>query len=145
VEHRDLVTGQNLAFEQRLRPGVAPTPELPRLRTLPGVGWVLAVGLGLEIGASARFPRAAPRAASAGTTPRVHASGGRIRSGPLRGTSTVTSSGPASKRRAPSASIARSGRTGTSVVSLRASSSGRATRRRSGPSRATWPRPASGS
>jgi transposase len=79
------VTGQILAFEQRLRTVFAPTPELQFLRTLPGVGWALAVGLGLEIGDIARFPSAAHLAAYAGTTPRVHASGGRTRSGPLRG------------------------------------------------------------
>ena len=81
----DLVTGQILAFEQRLRTVVAPMPELQFLRTLPGVGWVLAVGLGLEIGDIARFPNAAHLAAYAGTTPRVHASGGRTRYGQLRG------------------------------------------------------------
>ena len=85
LEPLDLVTGQILGFEHRLRTVVAPTPELQFLRTLPGVGWVLAVGLGLEIGDIARFPSAAPRAASAGTTPRGHASGGRIRYGQLRG------------------------------------------------------------
>ena len=63
----------------------APTPELQLLRTLPGVGWVLAVVLWLEIGDIARFPSAAHLAAYAGTTPRVHASGGRIRYGQLRG------------------------------------------------------------
>lgn len=84
-DHLDLGTGQILGCAQRLRPVVAPTPERQVLRTRPGVGWVLAVGLGCESGDSARFPRAAHRAADAGTTPRVHASGGRTRSGPLRG------------------------------------------------------------
>jgi transposase len=85
VAQRDLVTGQILAFEPRLRTVFAPTPELQLLRTLPGVGWVLAVVLWLEIGDIARFPSAAPRAASAGTTPRGPASGGRLHSGQLRG------------------------------------------------------------
>lgn len=85
VEQLDLVTGQILAFEQRLRTVFAPTPELQLLRTLPGVGWVLAVVIWLEIGDIARLPSAAHLAAYAGTTPRVHASGGRIRYGQLRG------------------------------------------------------------
>ena len=85
LEQLDLVTGQILGFEQRLRPACAPTPELQFLRTLPGVGWGLAVGLGRASGDLARFPSAAHLAAYAGTTPRVHASGGRTRYGPLRG------------------------------------------------------------
>jgi transposase len=84
VEQLDLVTGQILAFEERLRTVFAPTPELQLLRTLPGVGWILAVVIWLEIGDIARFPSAAHLAAYAGTTPRVHASGGRIRYGSLR-------------------------------------------------------------
>ena len=85
LEQLDLVTGQILAFEHRLRTVFAPTPELQLLRSLPGVGWVLAVVIWLEIGDIARFPSAAHLAAYAGTTPRVHASGGRIHYGPLRG------------------------------------------------------------
>jgi transposase len=84
VEQLDLVTGQILAFEERLRTVFAPTPELQLLRTLPGVGWILAVVIWLELGDIARFPSAAHLAAYAGTTPRVHASGGRIRYGALR-------------------------------------------------------------
>lgn len=85
LEQLEVVTAQILAFEPRLRTVFAPTPERQFLRTLPGVGWVLAVVLGLEIGDIARFPSAAHLAAYAGTTPRVHASGGRIRYGQLRG------------------------------------------------------------
>jgi transposase len=84
LEQLEVVTTQILGFEQRLRAVFAPTPALQLLRTRPGVGWVLAVVLGLEIGDSARFPSAAHLAASAGTRPRVHASGGRIHSGSLR-------------------------------------------------------------
>jgi hypothetical protein len=45
---------------------------------------VLAVVIWLEVGDVARFPSAAHLAAYAGTTPRVHASGGRIPYGSLR-------------------------------------------------------------
>ena len=85
LEQLDVVTVQIQGFEQRLRAVFAPTPELQLLRTLPGVGWVLAVVIWLEIGDIAHFPSAAHLAAYAGTTPRVHASGGRIHYGQLRG------------------------------------------------------------
>ena len=84
LEQLEVVTAQILAFEQRLRTVFAPTPELQFLRTLPGVGWVLAVVIWREIGDIARFPSAAHLAAYAGTTPRVHASGGRLHYGSLR-------------------------------------------------------------
>jgi len=85
LEQRDVVSAQIEGFEQRLRAVFAPTPKLQLLRTLPGVGWVLAVVILLEIGDIRRFPSAAQLAAYAGTTPRVHASGGRTHYGPLRG------------------------------------------------------------
>lgn len=85
LEQLDVVSAQVEGFEPRRRAVFAPTPELQLLRTLPGVGWVLAVVLRLEIGDIRRFPRAAQLAAYAGTTPRVHASGGRPHYGPSRG------------------------------------------------------------
>ena len=84
LEQLDVVTAQILGFEQRLRAVFAPTPELQLLLSLPGVGWVLAVVILLEIGDIRRFPSAAHLAAYAGTTPRVHASGGRTHYGQLR-------------------------------------------------------------
>ncbi len=84
LEQLEVVTAQILGFEHRLCTVFAPTPELQLLRTLPGVGWVLAVVLWLEIGDIARFPSAAHLAAYAGTTPRVHASGGHTHYGSLR-------------------------------------------------------------
>ena len=61
-----------------------PTPTVQLLLTLPGVGLILAVVIALEVGSSARFPTAEKLAAYAGTTPRVHAGGGRTRFGPSR-------------------------------------------------------------
>jgi transposase len=84
LEQLDVVSAQIEGFEQRVRAVFAPTLELQLLRTLPGVGWVLAVVILLEIGDIARFPSAAQLAAYAGTTPRVHASGGRTHYGQLR-------------------------------------------------------------
>jgi transposase len=72
------------AFEARLREVFAPTAEITRLRTLPGVGLVLAVVIAVEVGDVTRFASAEKLAAYAGTTPRVHARGGRVRYGALR-------------------------------------------------------------
>ncbi len=71
-------------FEMRMRTVFARTPEVTRLMTLPGVGFILAVVIALEVGDVRRFPRAEQLAAYAGTTPRVHASGGKTRYGSLR-------------------------------------------------------------
>ena len=57
---------------------------MQRLLSLPGVGVILAATIALEIGEVARFPSAAQLASYAGTTPRVEASGGRVRYGRLR-------------------------------------------------------------
>jgi transposase len=84
LEQLDVVTTQIQGFERRLRAVCAPTPELELLQTLPGIGWVLAVVIWLEVGDIGRFPSAAHLAAYSGTTPRVHASGGHIHYGPLR-------------------------------------------------------------
>ena len=54
------------------------------LRTLPGVGEILAVIIWLEVGDVSRFPRADNLATNAGTTPRFHDSGTKRRLGPVR-------------------------------------------------------------
>ena len=59
-------------------------PAIQRLLTLPGVGLTLAVVIALEVGNIERFATADKLAAYAGTTPRVHASGGKTRFGPSR-------------------------------------------------------------
>jgi transposase len=71
-------------FEQRMRTVFGVTPEIALLMTLPGVGPILAVVIALEVGDVARFATAEKLAAYAGTTPRVHASGGKTRFGRLR-------------------------------------------------------------
>jgi transposase len=71
-------------FEQRLQGLVEVTPEMQRLMSLPGVGVILAATMQLEIGDIGRFPSAEHLAAYAGTTPRVHASGGHTRYGRTR-------------------------------------------------------------
>lgn len=71
-------------FEQRLEELVKITPEMQRLQTMPGVGVILAATIWLEIGEIGRFLSAERLASYAGTTPRVHASGGRVRYGRTR-------------------------------------------------------------
>src|SRR5437899_11850077 len=57
---------------------------MERLMTLPGIAEILAATIALEIGDIGRFPDAPHLASYAGTTPRVHASGGVVRYGRLR-------------------------------------------------------------
>ncbi len=71
-------------FEKRLEELVEVTPEMQRLKTLPGVGVILAATMALEIGEVGRFLSAERMASYAGTTPRVHASGGHLRYGRTR-------------------------------------------------------------
>ena len=61
-----------------------PTPAIQWLLTRPGVGLTLAVVIALEVGDVMRFATAEKLAGYAGTTPRVHASGGKVRFGPSR-------------------------------------------------------------
>jgi transposase len=80
----DLLAGQIRQLEKRLAELVRITPAMQWLESLPGVGVILAATLALEIGDITRFPSAEHLASYAGTTPRVHASGGKVRYGRLR-------------------------------------------------------------
>jgi transposase len=71
-------------FERRLEELVEVTPEMQGLMSLPGVGVILAATMALEIGEIERFLSAEHLASYAGTTPRVHASGDRVRYGRTR-------------------------------------------------------------
>jgi len=71
-------------FERRLQELVVVTPAMQWLKSLPGVGVILAATIELEIGDIQRFPSAEHLAAYAGTTPRVHSSGGHTRYGRTR-------------------------------------------------------------
>jgi transposase len=71
-------------FEQRMREVFAPSEKLQLIETLPGVGFILAVVILVEVGDVERLARAEQLAAYAGTTPRVIASGGKMRFGLLR-------------------------------------------------------------
>ncbi len=80
----DSLEGEIKALEQRIEEVLAATPEIELLRSIPGVGSLLSVVIACEIGRIGRFPRAEQLASYAGTTPRVHSSGGKTRYGPLR-------------------------------------------------------------
>ena len=80
----DFIEGQIGEQEQRLKQLIALTPEMRLLMSLPGVGIILAAVIWLEIGTRERFDSAERLASYAGTTPRVHASGGVVRYGRLR-------------------------------------------------------------
>jgi transposase len=84
LEHVDLLDEQITDLEDRIRDVFMMTPALERLRTLPGVGFTLGIVILLEVGDVRRFPDAEHLATYAGTTPRVHSSGGKTRFGPTR-------------------------------------------------------------
>jgi transposase len=71
-------------FEAQIKKAFRTSRLMELLQTLPGVGFILAVVILLEIGEVSRFPDAPRLAAYSGTTPRVHASGGRVRYGQTR-------------------------------------------------------------
>ncbi|MCE5326387.1 MAG: IS110 family transposase [Planctomycetaceae bacterium] len=83
-EQLELATRQIDQQEERLKELMEVTPEIALLKTLPGVGLILASVMALEIGDVKRFPDHEHLASYAGTTPRVHSSGDKTRYGRLR-------------------------------------------------------------
>jgi transposase len=84
LEMLDRVLEEIEALEDRLENLVEVTPAMQLLRTLPGIGVILASATALEIGEVSRFPDAEHLAAYAGTVPRVHGSGDKYRHGRTR-------------------------------------------------------------
>jgi transposase len=84
LEQLDVVQDHIEQFEGRMKKVFAANRELELLQTLPGVGLILAVVILLEVGEVGRFADASRLAAYSGTTPRVHASGDKIRYGQVR-------------------------------------------------------------
>jgi transposase len=72
------------ALEERIRERMQSTPTLQLLKTLPGVGDILAIVIEREIGFVERFPTAEQLASYAGTTPKVKSSAGKTYYGPMR-------------------------------------------------------------
>lgn len=71
-------------MEKRIRTRIRQTPNLQLLKTLPGVGDILAIVIDNEMGSVERFPNAEHFASYAGTTPKVKSSGGKTYYGHLR-------------------------------------------------------------
>jgi transposase len=80
----DMLSAQIGEFEKKLGELVEATPAMQRLESLPGVGVILSATIALEIGEVSRFLSAERLASYAGTVPRVHASGDRVRYGRTR-------------------------------------------------------------
>jgi len=75
----DFIQSQIAELEQKIRELIRDTPEMDRLRSLPGVGWILSAVIALEVGDMIRFASAERYASYSGNTPRVQASGDKVR------------------------------------------------------------------
>ncbi len=72
------------ALEVHIKELFKETEQHALLKTMPGVGFILAVVVLQEVGDMGRFASAERFASYSGVTPRVHASGGKVRYGHLR-------------------------------------------------------------
>jgi transposase len=84
LDQLDHVTENLKAIEAEMIKVFAPCPESTLLKTLPGVGEILAVVIWTEIGSIERFGRAEQLASYSGLVAREHSSGGKFRYGPVR-------------------------------------------------------------
>jgi transposase len=84
LEQLDGLREQIELFEVRMEEVCGRSRAVELLDSLPGVGFILAVVMALEIGDVERFPSAEKLAGYAGTTSRVKASGGKVHLGRLR-------------------------------------------------------------
>jgi transposase len=71
-------------MEQRIREQIRQTKDMQLLKSLPGVGDILAIVIASEFGSAERFPDGEHFASYAGTTPKVKSSGGKTYYGHLR-------------------------------------------------------------
>ncbi len=84
LEALDGLQLQIAQLEDRIRERIALTPSIQLLKTLPGVGNILATVIEREIGAIDRFHTSGQFTSYAGLVPTVHASGGKTRFGHMR-------------------------------------------------------------
>ena len=84
LELLDATMEQITALEERIRERIKLTSNMQLLKSLPGVGDILAIVIEREIGTIDRFPTAGHLAAYAGVVPKVHSSGGKTRYGRMR-------------------------------------------------------------
>ncbi|MGB2897382.1 MAG: IS110 family transposase [Anaerolineales bacterium] len=80
----DITMEQITVLEERILERIQFTPDMQRLKSIPGVGNILAIVVEREIGTVDRFPAAGHLAAYAGVVPKVHSSGGKTRHGRMR-------------------------------------------------------------
>jgi len=80
----DYLSLQISQLEDRIRTQIAITPAMQLLKTLPGIGDMLAIVIERELGSISRFPSAQQFSSYCGTTPRVSSSGGKTRYGKMR-------------------------------------------------------------
>jgi transposase len=79
----DLLDGRIAPLHEELRPFAAADPRVLLLRTIPGIGELLALTIAAEIGDVARFGSPRKLIGYAGLAPRVSQSGERSRTGAL--------------------------------------------------------------
>jgi transposase len=84
LEQLDQIEQKVKAIEARMNKLFKQTDQPRLLKTMPGIGFILAVVILQEIGDIGRFGSAERFASYSGVTPRVHASGGKVRYGRLR-------------------------------------------------------------
>jgi transposase len=84
LEHLEQTQQKIDGIEQRMKQMFEETADSRLLETMPGVGFILAVVILQEVGDIRRFSSAERFASYCGVTPRVHASGGKVRYGRLR-------------------------------------------------------------
>jgi len=84
LEALDALQDQIAQLEQRIRERIALTPSIQLLKSLPGIGDILAIVIEREIGSIDRFDAPGRLASYAGVVPTVHASGGKTRFGHMR-------------------------------------------------------------
>jgi transposase len=84
IETLDHLEKQIAIMEKRIRDQIRVTPEMELLKSLPGVGDILAVVIALEMGSVERFAKAENLVGYSGTAPKARNSGGAIRYGGSR-------------------------------------------------------------
>lgn len=84
LEQLDQTERKIQALEVQIKELFKETEQHALLKTMPGVGFILAVVILQEVGDIGRFASAERFASYSGVTPRVHASGGKVRYGRLR-------------------------------------------------------------
>jgi len=84
LEQLDQTEQKIKVLEARMKELFKETEQHTLLKTMPGIGFILAVVILQEVGDIGRFASAERFASYSGVTPRVHASGGKVRYGRLR-------------------------------------------------------------